>query len=31
MGGGRGLWRKPVNLEEERKAISEVGKKEEFW
>ncbi len=31
MGGGRGLWKKPVNLEEERRAISEVEKKEKFW
>jgi hypothetical protein len=27
MGGGRGLWKKPMNLEEERRAISEVEKK----
>jgi hypothetical protein len=30
MGGGQGLWKKPVNLEEERRAISEVEKKEEL-
>jgi hypothetical protein len=27
MGGGRGLWKKPVNLEEERRAINEGKKK----
>jgi hypothetical protein len=30
MGGGRGLWKKPVNLEEERKAIREGRRRKSF-